>query len=56
VRYSEFKQLHDALCTCFATLDEARARLPSLPKKTWSSSSAQQDEGFINRRKEELNA
>lgn len=56
MRYSEFKQLHDALCTCFATLDEARARLPSLPKKTWSSSSAQQDEGFINRRKEELNA
>ena len=55
VRYSEFKQLHDSLATCFSTLEEARSRLPSLPKKTWTSSSSKQDEGFINKRKDELN-
>ena len=56
VRYSEFKQLHDSLRTCFTTLAEAQSRLPPLPKKTWDSSSSQQEESFINKRRDELNA
>ena len=53
-RFAEFVQLHANLQSCFPSLAEATAALPSLPSKTWLPSSTGQSEAFYDGRATEL--